>query len=95
MPQVLIGPFDSEIEFSQAMMDHYDRRHRLEPVDATEMKGHRPTFCHGDFQRKNVLIRNRPASTVVSGEKDVKPEYDVVLIDWEFSAWYLFTTYGS
>ncbi|KIX05973.1 uncharacterized protein Z518_03947 [Rhinocladiella mackenziei CBS 650.93] len=57
------------------------------------LQNHRSVFTHGDFQRKNIIIRSREISAMSASSAsndEVIPEanYDVVLIDWEKAGWY-------
>ncbi|KAJ8069369.1 hypothetical protein OCU04_003023 [Sclerotinia nivalis] len=53
-------------------------------------KGHKPVFTHGDFQRKNIMVKRTPspASTEVQDSKTNDDTLEVVIIDWENSGWY-------
>jgi hypothetical protein len=43
----------------------------------------RPTFTHGDFQRKNIMLQ------VIEGDAgDDSAKLQVVVLDWEKSGWY-------
>ncbi|KAH7391992.1 kinase-like domain-containing protein [Phaeosphaeria sp. MPI-PUGE-AT-0046c] len=82
------GPFDSEEELNEAIVLKYTKsglsKHKAKyyaRTFASVFRNHKPTFSHGDFQRKNVLIRDRAARS--SG---AHPE--LVIIDWEFAGWY-------
>jgi hypothetical protein len=48
------------------------------------LRGHSPTFTHGDFQRKNIIVR-REKQSELAGHED---EYQVTLNDWEMAGWY-------
>ncbi|RJE23145.1 Phosphotransferase enzyme family protein [Aspergillus sclerotialis] len=43
-----------------------------------------PTFTHGDFQRKNIIIREDVEQSGLTGESNFR----VFIIDWEKSGWY-------
>lgn len=86
-PDVLInGPFATEEQLNEALV----RKHRincsslpyrsqfLQTSFATVFKGHKPTFTHGDLQRKNIMIC----------PQDGTGRRRVVLLDWEKSGWY-------
>ena len=45
---------------------------------------HGPTFTHGDFQRKNIIIQRHTEENGISGESNFR----VFIIDWEKSGWY-------
>jgi len=45
-------------------------------------RNHPPVFAHGNFQRKNIIMRPK------SIENDSILVYDMTIIDWEFSGWY-------
>ena len=86
-PRSLIGPFDTESEFNQALIDHFRAEWNADMVIPKLVGHHPPVFTHGDIQRKNVRIR-RTAGTAQNSAKDANLEYDIVLVDWELSAWY-------
>ncbi|KKZ64204.1 hypothetical protein EMCG_01489 [[Emmonsia] crescens] len=84
------GPFDSESALNEALALKYIEasdnrttfkadfyRRSLSQV----FRGHVPKFTHGDFQRKNIIIRRRPNDTKTS-------QYEITLIDWETAGWY-------
>ncbi|KAI9640217.1 hypothetical protein NHQ30_011455 [Ciborinia camelliae] len=94
----LDGPFDTEHELNEAMRskvifnglpaefsEFY--RHAFPVV----FQGHRPVFTHGDFQRKNIMIKRVPSQASLQVQ-DLKPDdddaFEVVIIDWENSGWY-------
>ena len=74
------GPFDSEEQLLGALVRKYHFANpgygkaelygRLLPL---VIRGHAPTLTHGDFQRKNIMI---------------KSDGVLVLIDWEAAGWY-------
>jgi len=86
------GPFETEEDLNYALVKKasynnlptervaYYRRH-LPHV----LRGHPPIFTHGDFQKKNVIVC--PTSNL-NNDNNESPEYEVVLIDWEFAGWY-------
>ncbi|KAJ2894821.1 phosphotransferase enzyme family protein [Zalerion maritima] len=78
--QMLSGPFDTV----QKMLDAMVQKHLLRKPELQKSKyynrvlplvirNHVPIFTHGDFQRKNILIKN---------------DGEVVMIDWEAAGWY-------
>jgi hypothetical protein len=79
------GPFDTETELNSALilkykecgLSSYKARYYTRTF-AGVFQGHKPTFSHADFQRKNVLVR--------TPTDDALPE--LVIIDWEFAGWY-------
>ncbi|KAL4736832.1 kinase-like domain-containing protein [Aspergillus similis] len=46
--------------------------------------GHQPTFTHGDFQRKNIIVQRADNEAGVEAPKGIR----IVLLDWEKSGWY-------
>ncbi|KZF20394.1 hypothetical protein L228DRAFT_263044 [Xylona heveae TC161] len=89
------GPFHTEDAFNEALMRKYacdgpsPRRaafycHALPCI----LSGPKPTFTHGDCQRKNILMR-QTASTALSidGGSPVE-DLEPVFVDWEKSGWY-------
>jgi Phosphotransferase enzyme family len=57
--------------------------------------GHKPIFTHGDFQRKNIIVRkifstSTHPNTVskTNKHKEFLDEYEITLIDWEKAGWY-------
>ncbi|PQE25737.1 phosphotransferase enzyme family protein [Rutstroemia sp. NJR-2017a BBW] len=80
----LDGPFDTELELNEAMCRKaiFNNSSMAEKVEfygrafPAVLNGHAPIFTHGDFQRKNILIRL---------EDDT---FNVAIIDWEFAGWY-------
>jgi thiamine kinase-like enzyme len=78
--ECISGPFDSEQQMLDAIVKIYARRkpgfrnsHFYGRVLPLVLRGHTPVFTHGDFQRKNIVVRNDGA---------------VVLVDWEAAGWY-------
>jgi hypothetical protein len=45
---------------------------------------HPPTFTHGDFQRKNIIIEGEVNEAGLQTNKEMR----VVFLDWEKSGWY-------
>ncbi|KAI5302421.1 threalose-6-phosphate phosphatase [Ascosphaera pollenicola] len=89
------GPFESEEELNEAMVLNYGlnsditksfpyRQAYLRKCFPLIFRGHKAVFTHGDFQRKNIMIRDEAEE----GEDDKGGENRVVLIDWQFSGWY-------
>lgn len=84
--QNFYGPFRTEGEFNEAMLGIYIFHNR--PKNKAEFykqtfpsifRDNPPVFTHGDFQRKNILLRS-----VGDTEQDV----DLIFLDWEFAGWY-------
>ena len=82
------GPFGSEAELNQAMVLKYTedglskyKASYYNRAFASVYRNNEPTFSHTDFQRKNVVVRDRTAQL-----DDTNPE--LVIIDWEFAGWY-------
>jgi thiamine kinase-like enzyme len=80
------GPFESEKDFNNAIITIYLQqgfsRHKADyyrRVFDALFNEHNPSFTHGDFQRKNILVK--------TGADGVS-EPEIVIIDWEFSGWY-------
>lgn len=51
-------------------------------------QNHAPVFTHADFQRKNVMLHNPPATAENGQLKWASAELELVVIDWEFAGWY-------
>ncbi len=74
------GPFDTEAQLNDAMIEKYLYNKGM-PSKAKfyrrtfphVLRDHPPVLTHGDFQRKNVLVRD---------------DGTLVLIDWESAGWY-------
>ncbi|KAF4976837.1 hypothetical protein FZEAL_6551 [Fusarium zealandicum] len=96
----ITGPFDREEDLCRALvlksrynwelagrrgwMTDFFERHL-----SNTLRGHASVFTHSDFQRKNILIREkqRPLSTADSG--DSRRHFEVVaILDWEDAGWY-------
>ena len=101
----LNGPFDTEDEFNEAMRNKYIYNElslqkaefygRAFPV---VFKGHDPVYTHGDFQRKNIMIKRIP----YAGPQDDLPDcqgqtssmmlekdtFTLTVVDWEDAGWY-------
>lgn len=91
------GPFDKESELNEAFVLKYSvdytvgsetqsfhKANFYRRVLSNVFQNHPPKFTHGDFQRKNVMVKRRDSDH--SGGCDV-PMYEVTLIDWETSGW--------
>lgn len=46
------------------------------------LNGHQPTFTHGDFYRRNILVRK------VNDHSEIEKYEVVAIIDWESAGWY-------
>ncbi|KAB8201500.1 hypothetical protein BDV34DRAFT_216276 [Aspergillus parasiticus] len=88
------GPFTSENALIEGMVQKYLRDggppyraeffHQCLP---RVLGGHSPTFTHGDFQRKNIMIqRESGESGHADGPETPRPK--LTLIDWEKPGWY-------
>ncbi|KAI9698051.1 MAG: hypothetical protein M1836_004404 [Candelina mexicana] len=88
----IAGPFQTETELNDAMIrkylfnnlpqgkaDFYKRAFR------SVLHGHPPVFSHGDFQRKNIMVRKH--LHIDDGGQAIY-DYDPVIVDWEFAGWY-------
>jgi hypothetical protein len=87
------GPFGTESEFNAAIIGKCREsmlpKHKADfytQVFASLLKGHPPVLTHGDFQRKNIMIRG-PFNPEEDAEAVGKSELDLVLVDWEFAGW--------
>lgn len=100
------GPFETEEALNNALaekakvIDSFSNlgtyrsdfyRRNLQKV----LQNHQSVFTHGDFQRKNIIIRSREisamsASFISNGDDEVilEANYDIMLIDWEKAGWY-------
>ncbi|CAM6123373.1 unnamed protein product [Calypogeia fissa] len=86
----IVGPFDTEAEFNAAMLKEYvsntsrpTNARLYERLFRQVFRDHPPTFTHGDFQQKNILVRKPKSLDGRPGE-----DLEVVLIDWEYSGWF-------
>ncbi|OAT04569.1 phosphotransferase enzyme family protein [Blastomyces gilchristii SLH14081] len=84
------GPFTTEAALNEAMARKYtyDSRPRYRADFYRQCLphifcGHKPTFTHGDCQRKNIMIRSDPQRTTASNRA-----LELVILDWEKSGWY-------
>jgi hypothetical protein len=85
------GPFTSEDALNEAfaLKYVYDDRPRFRAEFYRQclpriFHHHQPTFTHGDFQRKNVIVQRAEDEPGVEAPKGMR----VVLLDWERSGWY-------
>lgn len=86
------GPFASESEFIEALALKYlsegRSRYRADFYRQnlpSVLGGHSPTFTHGDFQRKNIIL-SRSAEHEKASE--TSSQWQVTIVDWETSGWY-------
>ncbi|KAK2807023.1 hypothetical protein FQN50_005597 [Emmonsiellopsis sp. PD_5] len=84
------GPFCSEAALNEALALKYITASDTRTTYKADFyrrslshvfRGHMPKFTHGDFQRKNIIIKRRPDVTDTS-------QYEITLIDWEIAGWY-------
>ena len=89
------GPFETEAGLNNGLVlksrsidEHNKRRGYKADFYAKSLplvlRGHSPTFTHGDFQRKNIIVRRKEQNELAGHEDD----YEVTLIDWEMAGWY-------
>lgn len=78
--RVISGPFDSELELNNALVDKYTYNSGLEHKAAYYrrvlpliLQNNNSVFTHGDLQRKNIIVRD---------------DGEMALIDWETAGWY-------
>ncbi|RHZ51858.1 hypothetical protein CDV55_102957 [Aspergillus turcosus] len=84
------GPFTSNEDLIEAMAKKRTlysgppiRADFLRKCLPRVLRDQRPTFTHGDFQRKNIMLQ------VKEGDAgDDSAELQVVVLDWEKSGWY-------
>ncbi|RHZ67334.1 uncharacterized protein CDV56_107884 [Aspergillus thermomutatus] len=84
------GPFTSNEDLIEAMAKKHThdfgpsyRADFLRQCLPRVLRDQRPTFTHGDFQRKNIMLQ------VKEGDAgDDSAELQVVVLDWEKSGWY-------
>lgn len=79
------GPFESEGALNSSLVRQYatspflvGKAKFFERAFPTVFHGHAPTFCHGDLQRKNIMV-NFP--------EDIST-MRITIIDWETAGWY-------
>lgn len=77
----LVGNFRALVEIN-GRADYKVRFYEKHLPDA--LQNHRPTLTHGDVQRQNILITERPNHSTDKKERS----FDVVLVDWEKAGWY-------
>ncbi|KAL6229960.1 hypothetical protein BDW75DRAFT_249133 [Aspergillus navahoensis] len=85
------GPFTSEDALNEAfaLKYIYDDRPRFRAEFYRQclsriFHDHQPTFTHGDFQRKNIIVQRAEDEAGVEAPKGIR----IVLLDWEKSGWY-------
>ncbi|TVY16825.1 hypothetical protein LARI1_G004455 [Lachnellula arida] len=98
----LDGPFDTEQALNNAMHGKLLYNNML-PQKAefyrrafpVILQGHAPVFTHGDFQRKNIIIKRvSPAISSIDTSTGVKHPsleddvFNIAIIDWENAGWY-------
>ncbi|KAF3484111.1 ATP-dependent DNA helicase [Arthroderma uncinatum] len=90
------GPFENEADLNEALALKYIAESEYRSAYRADFyrrslssvfRGHESKFTHGDFQRKNVIIRPYNSSNDGTSSRDEK-KYEVTLIDWETSGWY-------
>ncbi|KIW16348.1 hypothetical protein PV08_06399 [Exophiala spinifera] len=96
-PQEMInGPFDTEEQLYLGLVEqlrqiysdnnqHMSRVEWLRKHLPVSLKGHPPTFTHGDIQKKNILV-----DKIGKGQDDFRNEDDfsLTIVDWEDAGWY-------
>lgn len=87
-----LGPFSSEAAFLKGMVGCFralaERNGRTDyRIDFYEkhlpgalQTGRRPVLTHGDVQRHNIMVAERP-----NGNSE--RSFDIMLVDWELSGW--------
>lgn len=77
---VVSGPFDTETELNNALVEKYlynsglnHKASYYRRVLPLVLQNHKSVFTHGDLQRKNIIV---------------KDDGTVVVIDWETAGWY-------
>jgi hypothetical protein len=84
------GPFASEDELNEAFARRY--LYDGQPPFRAEfyrqclprlLRGNRPTFAHGDFQKKNIIIQRKSDGATTDYHREMR----VVMLDWEKSGW--------
>jgi hypothetical protein len=90
-----LGPFKDGAAFVQGLLGNFralvktnsrpDYKVRFyEKQFANTVREYRPTLTHGDAQRQNIIVTERPNSSDNKKERS----FDVVLVDWEKAGWY-------
>ncbi|KAI9801326.1 MAG: hypothetical protein M1825_003304 [Sarcosagium campestre] len=96
------GPFGTEEELNNAMIRKYvilNNNNDGGPSYKAEFyreclpsvfRDHPAVFTHGDFQRKNIVLRSTAGKEKGGGrgESGNECEFDFVLLDWEFAGCY-------
>ncbi|KAF5127157.1 hypothetical protein E5D57_008085 [Metarhizium anisopliae] len=79
-PGLISGPFDTEAQLNNALVEKYlyssgmpSKSRFYRRVFPHVLRDHASVFCHGDLQRKNVLVGD---------------DGNLSLIDWESAGWY-------
>jgi hypothetical protein len=79
-PGLIDGPFDTEAQLNNALIEKYlynggipSKAEFYRRIFPSVFCDHASVFTHGDFQRKNILV---------------KDDGNLVLIDWESAGWY-------
>jgi Phosphotransferase enzyme family len=91
------GPFQTESALNEALVQKYKliayqngrQGYKAEFYKRSLLfvfKKHEPMFTHGDFQRKNVIVRRIPTKKRVCA--NAVDDYHVTIIDWEMAGWY-------
>ncbi|KAJ9643391.1 hypothetical protein H2199_004070 [Coniosporium tulheliwenetii] len=88
------GPFETEAGLNDAMIEKYifnnlprNKADFYRRAFQTVLRDHPPVFTHGDFQRKNVMLRQMHRSSGRESEQQ-ECEHEPVIIDWESAGWY-------
>lgn len=96
----ITGPFNTEDDVYRALVfklkKNWDmcarRAYVAELFDRHRqdmLSGHNSVFTHADFQRKNILVRERYDSSSSIDGSDSKRSFEVAaVLDWEFAGWY-------
>ena len=94
------GPFRSTYSLNTAMaLKYVYGDNGLSPYKAefyrwvlpSVLRGHQldqPTFTHGDWQRKNLIIKKVPPRDDVLDADHRFDEFKVTVLDWENAGWY-------
>jgi Phosphotransferase enzyme family len=74
---VIVGPFDSELDFNNALIDAYCKSFKGEvrPFMTGTLNAHKHCikFTHADFRPANIIVRNGKVAGIM---------------DWEMAGWY-------